>query len=225
MNRTPAVPVAGHDRTRIVLVDDHVLFRAGVRALLDLSTTWEVVGEAHGQADLLRLVEPHRPALVLMDLHLGEECGLELTRRVLKAHPHTKVIAVTSDASPEIVHSAVVAGVSGYILKGNAAEELERALVAVLAGRTYFCAEVSSTVINNLRFGIARSPRQALLTSRETDLVRLIADGNRTKEIAEALGVTPKSAETLRLRLMRKLDMDSTAAVTRFAIREGLVKA
>lgn len=225
MNQGNPLPRSGDKTVRVVLVDDHTLFRAGIRALLQQMANAKVVGEAKNEAELDRVLASGKPELVLMDLHLPGASGVDLTRRILAAHPGTKVIALSSDPSPELVHAAVVAGVSGYILKENAVDELELAITSVISGRTYFCAEVSSTVMNNLRHGVGRVVTRSVLTEREVEIVRLIADGKRNKEIADALGVTPKSAETFRLRVMRKLELDSSAAVTRFAIREGLIKA
>jgi len=225
MNRAISSVQGVGDSVRIALVDDHVLFRAGIRALLERSRAWQVVGEARTESELLHLLATVKPELVLMDLHLEGVSGVELTRHIVANFSPTRVIAVSSDSSPEVVQAAVVAGVSGYVLKENATEELELAISSVVAGRTYFCAEVSSTVINNLRHRVTAAPARPTLTEREIAIVRLIADGKRNKEIADELGVTAKSAETFRLRVMHKLGLDSSAAVTRFAVREGIIKA
>jgi DNA-binding NarL/FixJ family response regulator len=187
-----------------------------------------VVGDAgNGQSarEQVRALSPH---LVLMDIHLRDESGVEITRQMLAEFPAVKVIALSSDSAVELVLQALRAGVAGYLLKENGADELVRAIHTVMDHRLYLSPAVSSAVI--LQFmesssHVAVGPAGADLTERERMLLRLIAAGNRNKEMAAALAVTVKSVETYRSRLQKKLGCAGTAELVRYAIREGIAKA
>jgi DNA-binding NarL/FixJ family response regulator len=214
--------------TRILLVDDHRLFRAGLRALIERMPHCIVVGEAATGEQAFAAMAASPADVVVMDIHLPDVNGIVASRRLLEAHPAVKILAVSSDPSAALVHEAMLAGLAGYLLKENSADELERALQAVLAGKVYLCPEVSTAIMDTYRrrFGANCVEGSApALSKREIELLRLIADGLRNKEIAHQLGLTVKSAETYRQRLMKKLNVDSTAGLTRYAIREGIIKA
>lgn len=215
--------------TRVLLVDDHRLFRAGLRALIEQMPQCVVVGEATNGEQAFAVMAASPADLVVMDIHLPDVNGIVASRRLLDAYPTVKILAVSSDPSAALVHEAMLAGLAGYLLKENSIDELERAVQAVLAGKVYLCPEVSTAIMDTYRqrFGancVVDSSAPAL-SKREIELLRLIADGLRNKEIAQQLGLTVKSAETYRQRLMKKLKVDSTAGLTRYAIREGIVKA
>lgn len=214
--------------TRILLVDEHQMMRQGLRQLLAGEPDWIVVGDAfNGQSarEQVRALSPH---LVLMDIHLPDECGVEITRQIVAASPAVKVIALASDAAVEPVLRALRAGVAGYLIKKDGSDELIRAIHAVIGHRLYLSPEVSSAVI--LKFMESPGPETAGpagadLSERERLLLRLVAAGNRNKEIAAALAVTVKSVETYRSRLQKKLGCTGTAELVRYAIREGIARA
>jgi DNA-binding NarL/FixJ family response regulator len=216
------------NETRILLVDDHQMMRQGLRQLLAVEPGLIVVGDAgNGQSarEQVRALSPH---LVLMDIHLRDESGVEITRQMLAEFPAVKVIALSSDSAVELVLQALRAGVAGYLLKENGADELVRAIHTVMDHRLYLSPAVSSAVI--LQFmesssHVAVGPAGADLTERERMLLLLIAAGNRNKEMAAALAVTVKSVETYRSRFQKKLGCAGTAELVRYAIREGIAKA
>jgi DNA-binding NarL/FixJ family response regulator len=221
---TPSEPT-GSAPTRILLVDDHRILRDGLRALLARHHEFRVIGEAGDGASTLRAVRSQPPDLVLLDVHLPDMSGIEVARRILAVFPEIKVVVLSSDHSHDCVHEALLAGVSGYVLKDNATDELVRALHAVAAGQLYLCPEVSTDIVASYRNGLLPNvaPPQPLLSERELQVLKLLADGLRTKEIADNLGIGAKSVETYRARLMGKLKLGSVAELTRYAVREGIV--
>lgn len=213
---------------RILLVDDHQMMRQGLRQLLAAEPGLVVVVEASNGQSAREQVRMLSPDLVLMDIHLPGESGVEITRQIVTEFPAVKVIALSSDAAVEVVLRALRAGVAGYLVKENGAEELIRAIHTVMDHRLYLSPEVSSAVILKYLESPGREetePAGADLSERERMLLRLVAAGNRNKEIAAALAVTVKSVETYRLRLQKKLGCAGTAGLVRYAIREGITQA
>lgn len=215
--------------TKILLVDDHRLFRAGLRALIAQSSDCRVIGEATTGDQAFAFLASAQVDLVVMDIHLPDINGIAASRRILESYPTVKILAISSDPSAALVHEAMLAGIAGYMLKENTSEQFQHALAAILTHKVYLCPEVSTSIMDNYRhqYGAASTPPRSVpvLSEREIELLRHIADGMRNKEIAERLGLSVKSAETYRQRLMKKLQLDSTAALTRYAVREGIVKA
>ena len=194
---------------------------------MNILTLW-VVGEAFSSESAMKQIRISAPHLVLMDFHLPEECGMESTRRMLAQFPSVKIIALASSAKLELVYQALHAGVSGYVVKDHGFEELFRAIHVVMDFQIYLSPKVSSAVTREfMKIFIDRKPGTAgvVLSDRERLLLQLVAEGKRNKEIAERMQVTVKSVETYRFRLMKKLGCASAAALVRFAIRAGIVKA
>lgn len=216
---------AGRSPTRLLLVDDHRILRDGLRALLARYPEFLVIGEAGDGASALRAVRSQPPDIVVLDVRLPDISGTEIARRILAVFSEVKVVVLSSDHSHGCVHEALLAGVSAYVLKDNATEELIRALRAVVAGQLYLCPEVSTDIVASYRRGQLPNvtPPQPLLSERELQVLKLLADGLRTKEIADNLGIGAKTIETYRARLMEKLKLSSVAELTRYAIREGIV--
>lgn len=211
--------------TRLLLVDDHRILRDGLRALLSRHPDFLVIGEAGDGASALRAVRSQPPDIVVLDVRLPDMSGIEVARRILAVFSEVRVIMLSSDHSHACVHEALLAGVSGYVLKDNATDELIRALRAVAAKQLYLCPEVSTDVVASYRRGQFPNidPPRQLLSERELQVLRLLAEGLRTKEIADRLGVGAKTVETYRARLMEKLKLTSIAELTRYAIREGII--
>lgn len=211
---------------RVLLADDHDLFRAGLRAVLGDLGGIEVVAEAGDGREVLRLLEAHRPDVVLMDLMMPGLNGLEATARVAREFPGVRVLVLSMNAAEEFVLPAIRAGASGYLLKNVRPAELEQAVRAVARGETYLTPAVSGHVIDDYRRRTAdEADSLGRLTPRQREVLQLVAEGASTKEIARRLGVSVKTVETYRAQLMDALDIRDVAGLTRYAIRKGLVSS
>jgi len=212
--------------TRVLLADDHALVRAGIRALVEKIPGVEVVGEAGTGREALELVRTKLPNIVLMDIAMTELGGLEALPRVTKDFPSVKVIILSAHASEEYVIRALREGASGYMLKDSATTELELAINSVIQGKIYLSPSISRTVIDDYlqRVSGAVSPLEQL-TSRQREILQLIAEGKNTKEIAAELDISVKTVESHRLQLMDRLDIHHIPGLVRYAIRSGLVSA
>lgn len=212
--------------TRVLLADDHGLVRAGIRALLEKIPSIVVVGEAGTGREALELVRSTLPNIVLMDIAMTELGGLEALPRITKDFPSVKVIILSAHASEEYVIRALRDGASGYMLKDSATTELELAINSVIHGKIYLSPSISRTVIDDYlqRVGGAVSPLEQL-TSRQREILQLIAEGKNAKEIAADLDVSIKTVESHRLQLMDRLNIHDIPGLVRYAIRNGLVSA
>ncbi|HWY40648.1 MAG TPA: response regulator transcription factor [Chthoniobacterales bacterium] len=212
--------------TRVLLADDHALVRAGIRALVEKIPGVEVVGEAGTGREALELVRTKLPNIVLMDIAMTELGGLEALPRVTKDFPSVKVIILSAHASEEYVIRALREGASGYMLKDSATTELELAINSVIQGKIYLSPSISRTVIDDYlqRVSGAVSPLEQL-TSRQREILQLIAEGKNTKEIAAELDISVKTVESHRLQLMDRLNIHDIPGLVRYAIRNGLVSA
>ena len=212
--------------TRVLLADDHALVRAGIRALLEKIPNVEVVGEAGTGREALELVRSQLPNIILMDIAMTELGGLEALPRITKDFPSVKVIILSAHASEEYVIRALREGASGYMLKDSATTELELAINSVIHGKIYLSPSISRTVIDDYleRVGGAVSPLEQL-TSRQREILQLIAEGKNAKEIAADLDISIKTVESHRLQLMDRLNIHDIPGLVRYAIRNGLVSA
>lgn len=207
---------------RILLADDHRIMREGLRAILERSGEFQVVGEATGGREAVRLVEKLRPEVVVMDIVMEDLNGIEATRQIKAIAPRTAIVALSSHADRRYVQAILDAGASGYVLKANAYEQLAEAVRVAFQGMRYLCPEVTSEVIESaLRKGAAGSVWE-ILGSREREVLQLIAEGLTSPEISLRLNVSTSTVDTHRRNIMRKLDVHNVADLTRYAIREGL---
>jgi|SRR5579883_1015219 DNA-binding NarL/FixJ family response regulator len=209
---------------RILLADNHTLVRAGLRALLEKIEEIQVVAEAGDGREALHLIAVHQPDIVLMDIAMPEMNGLEATAHVVKEFPQVRVIILSMHANEEYVLQALRAGAMGYVLKDAGIGELELAIRAIAQGETYLSPAVSKHVVADYvrRVG-GESSSLEQLTSRQREILQLIAEGRTTKEIADLLYLSVKTVETHRMQLMRRLDIHDVAGLVRYAIRMGLV--
>jgi DNA-binding NarL/FixJ family response regulator len=207
---------------RILLAEDHALVRAGFYALLQNLPGVQVVAEAGDGEEALHLIEAHRPDVVLLDITMPRMSGIEVATRATKQFPHVRVIMLSMHANEEYVWESLHAGASGYLLKDASFVELKLALAAVTRGEPYLSAAVSKYVIAGyVRRG---EPNQVdLLTPRQREILRLIAEGHTTHDIAVMLQISDKTVETHRSQLMHRLSLRDVTSVVRFAIRHGLV--
>lgn len=209
---------------RIVLVDDHEIVREGLRHTLVPEPDFEIIGEAGDGHTALKLVEQLLPAIVVMDLGLPDGDGLSFARQMLARWPACKVIILSGLADRQHLDEAIEAGVTGYVVKVNASRELIRAIRAATRGETYLCPEATTTLLGGYKelLAVNRQLGRSALSEREAEVLRLIADGCNTKEVAGKLGLSVKTVETHRVRIMSKLDLHSVAELTKYAIRIGL---
>lgn len=215
---------------RILLVDDHRLMREGVCALLQREGL-TVVGEADSGRALLKSVEELRPDVVVMDVSMPELNGVDATRQLCALAPWVRVVGLSVNADRRFVVAMFEAGASAYVLKTSAAEELVHAIGEVVAGRRYVSAKLAETSPDCLD-GVGLRQRTPLpfsvgktLTTREREVLQLVAEGNSSKEIAVKLGVAVPTVETHRRQIMDKLGLRSIAELTKYAIRQGLTSA
>jgi DNA-binding NarL/FixJ family response regulator len=210
--------------TTILLVDDHKIMRQGLRSLLSGQPGMSVIAEAENGRKAVELAKETRPDIVIMDVTMPDMNGIEATHQVKVSVPATKVIALSIHTDRRYVLQMFRAGASGYLLKDCAFEELTRAIRAVSNGQAYLSPGIAGTVVGEFLRGLESngSARVPSLSAREREVLQLLAEGRSTKEIASALKVSAKTVETHRRRVMIKLQMNSVAELTKYAIREGL---
>ena len=219
---------AEHAKNRLVLVEDHAILREGLRALLELEHDLQIAGESTNGLDAVELVRQLAPALVITDIALPGRSGIELIGCLRQVQPGVKILVLTAHNSEEYIRAALNAGADGYVLKDASRVELLQAIRAILSGQTFLCASVTARVVSGyLRPKSADPTRLSAenVTGREREVLTQVALGSSNKLIARALGVSVKTVEKHRANLMRKLTLHNTAAVTRFAIRHGMVPA
>lgn len=208
---------------RVLLADDHDLFRAGIRSLLDGVVDVEVVGEAGTGREALRLMEANPPDVVLMDILMPDLNGLDAAARVAAKFPDVRVIILSMNSAEEYVLQALRAGASGYLLKTVSSTELELAIKAVSRGETFLSSAISKSMENYVRQLGRHDNSVARLTLRQREVLQLLAEGNRTKEIARKLDLSVKTIEMHRSQLMETLDIHDIPGLVRYAIRVGLI--
>jgi len=209
---------------RVVIADDHRILVEALRTMLAREPDIAVVGTVGDGAALLELVGKTKPEVVIMDIGMPGMNGIEATQRLTAGHPAIKVIMLSGYADKRFVLEALKAGAAGYVVKSAAADELPRAIRAAAQGQIYLCPEVAGAVVEAVRTqGKSHVKGEATgLTTRERVIVRLLAEGRDSREIAAALHVAPSTVDTHRRNIMRKLDIHNVADLTRYAIREGI---
>jgi two-component system response regulator NreC len=205
---------------RVVLADDHIVLRQGVRALLERHGL-EVVGEASDGRAAVELAREHEPDVAVLDIMMPLLNGIDAAQQIVDACPQTQVVMLTALEQERLVTDAVRAGVRGFVLKTQAGEDLAQAIQQVSRGGFYVGAGVSRAVVDACRAAAAED--RGRLTSRERQVVQLVAEGKSTKQVAALLGISSKTAEFHRSRVMKKLDVHDVAGLVRYAIREGLI--
>ncbi|HYR51667.1 MAG TPA: response regulator transcription factor [Candidatus Dormibacteraeota bacterium] len=205
---------------RVLLADDHVLVRDGIKVTLEANGL-SIVGEASEGREAVKMVRELKPDVAIFDVSMPGLNGVDAARIALKENPGTKVVLLTVHTENEYVDEALRAGVSGYVLKKQATADLVRAIHEVSVGNIYLSPGISRAVMEAFRSGKELAART--LTAREREVLQLIAEGKTTKEIGSVLGISVKTAETHRSRVMDKLEIRDTAGLVRYAIRMGLV--
>jgi DNA-binding NarL/FixJ family response regulator len=211
----------------LLLVDDHSLIRAGVRALVLDIPGYAVIGEANDGSQLLEMVEQLSPDIVLLDISMKETGGLEALQRLKRVRPQSKVLILSMHTDPALIMQALESGAHGYLLKDTTATELEHALEALRNNERYLSPAIAHTVINQ---ALTRNQKQQPetadshnLTARQLEILRLIVRGKSTREIANGLGLSIKTVETHRSQIMKRLQIYDVAGLVLFAVREQII--
>lgn len=214
-------------RITVLLADDHTIVREGFRKILELESDLEVVGEAQDGRRAVAMAKKLRPEVVLMDIAMPLLNGLEATRQLLKAAPGTKVLMLSAYSEDAYVQKATESGAAGFLLKQASAQEVCRAIREVQKGNTFFSPVVARRLVRlSLAFPTQLKKKAAArLTSREVEVLQLIAEGKANKETAGLLGIGLKTVEKHREHLMQKLDIHDTAGLTRYAISAGIIES
>jgi DNA-binding NarL/FixJ family response regulator len=211
---------------RILIVDDHTLLRAGLRALLMQDVGFEVVGEAENGRDAIRAVGQLTPDLVLMDLTMPGMNGIEAITEIKRRYPEVRVLVMTLHTAEDYIHASLKAGADGYILKDATHEEFRIAMRSVLMGKTYLSMDVSAKVVTGYLGGGKNSGSSSIydsLTHREREVLKLVAEGKTNKIMADYLHLSVKTVEKHRSNLMSKIDVHNASGLTAFAIEKGLL--
>jgi DNA-binding NarL/FixJ family response regulator len=210
---------------RLIVADDHAMMRDGLKALIQKEDDLEVVAEAQDGQTTVRLAREVGAHVIVMDVAMPDLNGIEATRRIVSANPKARVVALSGHANKEFVREMLTAGAAAYVLKNRAYEEFVRAVREVMKGKKYLSPDIARGVVDDyveLSSSIGENPAFVVLTNREREVLQQLAEGNSTKEMADALGVSVKTVETHRRNIMQKLDLHSVAELTKYAIREGV---
>jgi DNA-binding NarL/FixJ family response regulator len=213
----------------VLLADDHMIVREGLRVLLEVETDMEIVGEAQTGRQAVQLARKHRPDVVVMDIAMPLLNGLEAARRILKAVPATRVLMLSAHGDDEYIRQAILLGAAGYLIKQTSADLLSKAIREVQKGNSFFSPSIAHRV-HDLHLNSANGPtllkqKKASLSTRETEVLQLVAEGKANKQVARELGISIKTVEKHRQRLMKKLDLHDTAGLTRYAIAAGIIES
>ena len=207
---------------RVILVDDHAVVRDGVGYLLDAQSDIRVVGSFGDGHEAVRFAAAERPDVAIIDIAMQKMNGIEVTRQIHDASPETRILMLTMHASLEYVHQAFQAGAKGYVLKESASSEVAIAVRTVAAGERYLSRKIADGPIERyLKERRTEDPLERL-SARERQVLQLTAEGKTSAEASKLLGLSPKTIETYRSRMMRKLELDDLPALVKFAIRHGI---
>jgi len=209
---------------RILIADDHELIRRGLAAQLLQIPSWEVAAEASNGNEAVELAVRLKPDLIVLDLSMPEQNGLAAARRILASDPAARILILTAHESEQLVREVLEAGAQGYVLKSDAGRVLVAALQALLDGRPFFTSKVARLVLDGYLHNAAPDPGLRALSAREQEIVQLLAEGKSNKEVARALGISVKTAETHRSNIMRKVGIASLAELVRYAIRNKIIE-
>ncbi len=210
---------------RILLADDHELTRSGLRFLLEQQPDWTVCGEASNGRLAVEMAEKLQPDFAILDVSMPGLNGLEATRQILKSRPRTKILIYTMHETERIILDALEAGARGVVLKSDAGENMTAAVQSIAAGKRFFTSSVIETVVDAY-LSRREAGRQdgGTLTTREIEVVQLLAEGKSNKEVGSILFITDRTVEGHRREIMRKLELGSTADLVRYAVRNGIIE-
>ena len=210
-------------KIRILLVDDHPIVREGLKSSLNSQKNMEVVGEASNGAEAIRLANDLKPDIILLDINMPLMNGLDASRRLRREVPHSKIIALTMHDNKEYILKISQLGARGYVLKDSSPAELFRAIEIVLKGELFFTPKASQLILSAFAKHKKKRSKSHELTYREEEVLKLVADGLTTPEIAEKLCLSMRTVHTHRERIISKLGIDNIAGLIRFALRKGII--
>lgn len=219
--------MVGLNNLRILIVDDHEIVRRGLKALLESRTGWVVCGEAATGREAVAVAEQQHPDIVIMDIKMPGLNGLEATRQIRKILPKTEIVVLSLHYSDQLVREVVEAGARAYVLKSDASRDLLTAIEALANKRSFFTSGAAQFLIDGFRNPAlaAQTPlMDKSLTAREREIVQLLAEGKSSKEVAVALNISVKTAETHRSNIMRKLGIHSVTELVRYAVKNNMVE-
>ncbi len=211
---------------RIVIIEDHALFRAGLRSLISAKQDIEVVGEAGDGLEAIQLVKELRPCLILIDLSMPKLGGIEAIKQIKQLAPETKILVVSMHATEKHLRTTLKAGADGYLLKMADQSEFHVAIQAILSGRSYISSEFASLVLDVYCANNGKKAEESsldTLTDREREILKMVAEGNTNRTIAALLHISPKTVDNHRSNIMRKLDLHNVLALTNYARQHGLL--
>ncbi|MEO6740447.1 MAG: response regulator transcription factor [Chthoniobacteraceae bacterium] len=216
-------------KLRILIADDHDLVRAGTRTLIEGEPDWVVCAEASNGREAVTLAAKHKPDVAILDMTMPEMNGLDAAREIKRLLPATEIVLYTSHENEQLILDVFEAGARSYVLKNDASSQLAAAIRAAAAHKPYFTSKVSEVVFARFLQGGARGgeadPEKGRLSSREREVVQMLCEGRSNKEVAAALGISVRTAETHRAGIMAKLGFESFSDLVRYAIRNGIIAA
>lgn len=210
---------------KVVLAEDHIVLRQGLRSLLEKNQDFEVIAEANDGLEAIRCVQDMMPDILIIDLTMPRLTGMDAIRDIKRIHPNIKIIVLTVHTAEEYVYESLKAGADGYVLKAADYDELIMAIRTVLKGKTYLCPDISDTVVMGyLKSGFENTTGKTdFLTKREREVMKLVAEGYKNREIADMLCVSIKTVEKHRENIKHKLDLSGTSAMIAYAIGHGMI--
>jgi two-component system response regulator NreC len=214
------------DKIRVLVTEDHVIVREGLRAILDSQPDIQVAGEATNGLEAIKQNEELKPDIILMDISMPEMNGLDATRRIKQAHPEVKILALTMHEGDEYFFEALQAGASGYFVKGGSSAELLGALRALAQGDVYISPTMTKKLLSDyLRRAKTGQDKEVYtgLTGREKEILKLVAEGRNNQDIAEKLFLSPSTVQTHRANIMAKLGLHSRTELVKYALRHGMI--
>jgi DNA-binding NarL/FixJ family response regulator len=211
---------------RIFVVDDHDLIRRGVKTLLETHADWEVCGEARTGVEAVSKAEKLKPDVAILDISMPDLNGLEATKRIRKVSPQTEILILSAHFSDQLVREIVEAGARGYIMKSDSGRDLIIAVEALAKHQPFFAPQITEVILNSVAGNRLEDmqPTRDTLTSREREIVQLLAEGKSSKEVATSLNISVKTAETHRANVMRKLELHTVADLVRYAVRNKIIE-
>jgi DNA-binding NarL/FixJ family response regulator len=211
----------------ILIVDDHVVVRRGLRALLETQPGWTICGEASNGNEAVQKASQQQPDVVILDIGMPEMNGVVATVRIREVAPHARVLVLTMHNGAELIQSCLEAGAQGYVLKSDAERDLISAVQALVQHKTYFTESATNVVLETLRDKQGEAAQETIgerLTSREQEVVQLLAEGRSNKEVAATLGIGTRTVESHRANIMSKLHLGTFSELMRYAIRKKIVE-
>lgn len=217
------------DKIKVVLVDDHQLVRDGIKSLISDSFGIDVIGEAACAAELFQMMKQRLPDVILMDISLPNMSGIEITRTIKKDHPQIKVLILSMYTSEDFVFNAFKAGISGYLPKNTTRDELLLAIESVNSGAEYFSKSISDIIlksfVNSAKYGNhITGDKMELLTNRESQILKLVVEGYSNQQIADQLSISIRTMETHKTSILKKLNLNNTVDLVKFAIKNKIIE-